>query len=84
MHMSTVLPIMDGSTVVSAVLDVEHENGEPQEPQAHAKADAVHGLVAHKHVTVDVRLHAGDGRACSLFTEARDLQQITESHRLHF
>lgn len=75
---------MDGSTVVSAVLDVEHENGESQEPHAHAKADAVHSLVAHKHVTVDVCLHAGDRRARSLFTEARDLQQITGSHSLHF
>lgn len=68
------LPIVDGSTGVSAVLDVNHKNGKPQEPHTHAEADAVHCLVAHKHFTVDISLQAGDRRACPVFTEARDLQ----------
>lgn len=78
------LPIVDGSTVVSAVLHVEHEKGESQEPHAHAEADPVHGLVAHKHVAVDVCLHAGDRRVRSLFTEARDLPEVTGKPRLRF
>ena len=71
---------MDGSTGVSVVLDVKHQNREPQEPHTHAEADAVHGLVAHKHVTVDISLQAGVSRAGPVVTEARDLQQITGGH----
>ena len=74
------LPIVDGSTGVSAVLDVNHKNGKTQEPHAHGEADAVHGLVAHKHLTVEAGLQVGDGGAGSVFTEAWDLQPITGSH----
>lgn len=76
------LPIVDGSTGVSAVLDVNHKNGKNQEPHTHAKADAVNCLVAHKHFTVDINLQAGDRGAGPVFTEAWDLQQITGSHIL--
>lgn len=68
------LPVVDGCTRVSAVLGVDHQNGEHQEPHAHAEAEAVHGLVAHEHVAVDVRLDARDGGACAIFTEARNLE----------
>ncbi len=76
------LPIVDGSTGVSAVLDVNHKNRKPQEPHTHAKADAIHCLVANKHFTIDISLQAGDRRTSPVFTEAWDLQQITESHIL--
>lgn len=76
------LPIVDGSTGVSAVLDVNHKNGKRQETHTHAKADAVHCLVANKHFTVDISLQAGDRRSSSIFTEAWDLQKITGSHVL--
>lgn len=68
------LPVVDGCTRVSAVLGVDHQNGEHQEPHAHAEAEAVHGLVAHEHVAVDVGLDARDGGACAIFTEARNLE----------
>jgi len=69
---------VDGGSGVSAVLDVNHKNGEPQEPHTHAKADAVHCLVAHEHLTVYVGLQAGE--RSPVFTEAWDLQQITGGH----
>lgn len=65
---------MDGCARVSAVLGVDHQNGEDQEPHAHAEAEAVHGLVAHEHVAVDVGLDARDGGARAIFTEARNLE----------
>lgn len=76
------LPIVNGSTRVSAGLDINHQNGATQEPHTHAKADAVHCLVSHKHFTVDISLQAGDREASSVFTEAWDLQQITGRHFL--
>lgn len=65
---------MDGGSGVSAVLGVNREKGEAQEPHTHAKANAVHCLVAHEHLTVDVGLQAGDRRPGPVFTEARDLR----------
>lgn len=76
------LPIVNGSTRVSAGLDINHQNGETQEPHAHAKADAIHCLVSHEHFTVDICLQAGDRGASPAFTEAWDLQQITKCHFL--
>lgn len=75
------LPVVDGSTGVSAVLDVNHQDGKPQEPHAHAEADAVHCLVAHEHLTVDIGLHARDRGAGPVFTEARDLQHTQEGFK---
>lgn len=72
------LPIVNGSAWVSAVLDVNHQNGKTQEPHTHAKADAVHRLVAHKHLTVDIGLQVGDRGAGPVFTEAWDLQWAQE------
>lgn len=67
-------PVVDGCTRVSAVLGVDHQNGKQQEPQAHGEAEAVHGLVAHKHVAVDVSLDARNRGASAVLTEARDLE----------
>lgn len=78
------LPVVDSSTGVFAVLDVKHKNGKTQEPHTHAEADAVHCLVAHKHFTVEIRLNFGDRRACSIFTEAWDLQKHHRKSHLHF
>ena len=50
------LPIVHCSARVSAVFDIDHKNGEAQKPHAHAKADAVHSLVADEHFTVHVCL----------------------------
>lgn len=72
---------MDGSSGVSAVLDVNQQDGKPQEPHAHAEADAVHCLVAHEHLTVDIGLHARDRGAGPVFTEARDLQRTREGFK---
>lgn len=67
-------PVVDGRPRVSAVLGVDHQDGEHQEPQAHAEAEAVDGLVAHEQVAVDVGLNAGHGGAGAIFTEARNLE----------
>lgn len=74
--MSTIqcLPVVDGCAWVSAVLGVDHQNGERQEPNAHAEAEAVHGLVAHKHAAVEVGLDAGDHGAGAVLTEAGNLK----------
>lgn len=67
-------PVVDGCTWISAVLGVDHQNGEHQEPQAHAEAEAVHGLVAHEHVAVDVSLDTRERGASAVLTEARNLE----------
>ena len=66
---------MDGSTGVSAVLDVDHKNGKSKEPHAHAKTEPVDCLVAHKHFTVGINLQATNRGASPIFTEVWDLQQ---------
>lgn len=68
------LPIMYGSTGVFAVLDIDHKNRESQKPRAHGEAQAVHCLVTHKDLTVDVNLHARDSGASPTFTKAWNLQ----------
>lgn len=67
-------PVVDGCTRISAVLGVDHENAEHQEPQAHAEAEAVNGLVAHKHFAVDVSLDPRKRGACAVLAEARNLE----------
>lgn len=71
---------MDGSSRASAVLDVKRNDGEQQEAYAHAKAHAVHGLVAHEHLAVDVGSHFGDEGNVSVHAETRNLREkITQS-----
>lgn len=66
---------MQRSSGVLAALDFDHEQREEEEKHGHAEANAVHGLVADQHVTVDVALDTRDRRAHPSFTKTRNLQQ---------
>lgn len=68
---------MQRSSGVLAALHFDHQQREEEEKHGHAEADAVHGLVAHQHVTVDVTLDARKRGTHPSFTETRNLQQRT-------
>lgn len=72
------LPIVDGSTGFSVVFDIDHENGESQEPHAHGKTNTVHSLVTCKHLTVEVHLQTQNRRASTILTKSWNLEH-TES-----
>lgn len=69
---------MDGSSRVLAAFHFDHEQREEQEEDGHGEADAVHGPVAHQHVTVDVAAHTRDRGGHTLFTEAWNLTTGTQ------
>lgn len=71
------LPVMDGGAGVSAVLDIDHGDGERQEAHAHPEAHPVHSLVAHKDLTVDIRLETRDGGTRAVFAKPRNLRHVT-------
>lgn len=54
-------PVVQCSSRVVATLDLYHEQREEQEEHGHAEANTVHSLIADKHVTVHMTLHAGNG-----------------------
>lgn len=51
-------PILDGGSGVFAAAHSDHDDGEEEEEAGHGEAHAVHGLVAHNDVTVDLVLYA--------------------------
>lgn len=67
-------PVVQRSSRVLAALDFDHQQREEEEEHGHAEANAVHSLVAHQHITVDVTLHPRKRGGHPSFTEARDLQ----------
>lgn len=69
---------MDRCSGVLAALHLDHEQSEEQEERSHGEADAVHGPVAHQHVTVDVAPHTRKRRAHAVLTEAWNLSTGTE------
>lgn len=54
------LPVVYCSSRILATLDLDHNEGEEQEEHGHAKADAVHSLVADQDITVHMTLHTWD------------------------
>lgn len=50
-------PILDGSSGVLAAAYTDHDDGEEEEEAGHGKAHAVHRLVAHDDITVDLALY---------------------------
>lgn len=70
-------PVVDGSSGVLAAPHFDHEQREEQEERRHGETDAVHGPVAHQHLTVDVAPHSRESRARPLLTEAWNLTTST-------
>lgn len=50
---------MDGGSRVLAAAHADHDDGEEEEEAGHGEAHAVHGLVAHDDVTVDLVSYEG-------------------------
>lgn len=68
---------MQRSSGVLAALDFDHQQREEEEKHGHAEANAIHGLVADQHVTVDVALNTRNRGTHPSFTETRNLEQRT-------
>lgn len=59
---------------IFAALNLDHDKREQKEEHGHAKAHAVHGLVAHQHVAVHMSLYAWDRGSHSSLTKTWYLQ----------
>jgi len=65
------LPALNSCTWVFTVTDTNHYGREQKEEAGHGKAHAVHRLVAHNDITVDLVFNTR--YRCSSLTESWDL-----------